>query len=478
MTGSLVWHLFGSILALSSIAAILWWVSKRSRACAGLIGTGIALRACLGLTLFCISYYQLPIAQDLQSGGGYWKHAPDAQLYYRAAVKAADQGLATVRWYRGSPEFVVLLALWMRLVGQNPVAGLFLNIAAYACMSGLVVARFRPQRRDHLWPCLLTIGCYTFSPALLIHGSQPLKDELFVYVVGLGLLAASVFLPALIEEGKRIGLGAALVALAALCTAMYVIAGIRTYYGLTLWAVLAMVLLAGGFRQRLTRLLPYSGAAIAVLVVLWMLYAFGATTAAYRELINPHTVWTSGVARLPAVVGSRLSGFRSAFELSGGGTNLGDATAPTPAPADTGEPEIAAGGAPVLAPSSPVRRVVFGMAVFLTPISLMRAMGLVDFSGGRGLLLIADLDTLFVDATLVAMLMLLARRFALVRRNWIFALTAALVGGVTAVLLGYVVTNYGTLFRVRLTAVMPFWLLPFAAIDHAFGEGAMFRSRK
>jgi hypothetical protein len=40
---------------------------------------------------------------------------------------------------------------------------------------------------------------------LLIHGSQPLKDELFVYVVGLALLAASVFLPALVEGAKRIG---------------------------------------------------------------------------------------------------------------------------------------------------------------------------------------------------------------------------------------------------------------------------------
>ena len=31
---------------------------------------------------------------------------------------------------------------------------------------------------------------------------------------------------------------------------------------------------------------------------------------------------------------------------------------------------------------------------------------------------------------------------------------------VSAVLVGYVVTNYGTLFRLRLLAVVPFWLLP------------------
>ena len=56
-------------------------------------------------------------------------------------------------------------------------------------------------------------------------------------------------------------------------------------------------------------------------------------------------------------------------------------------------------------------------------------------------------------------------RFKQAKRNWTFVLTAVLVGGVTAVLLGYVVTNYGTLFRLRLIAAMPFWLLPLAATD-------------
>ena len=59
------------------------------------------------------------------------------------------------------------------------------------------------------------------------------------------------------------------------------------------------------------------------------------------------------------------------------------------------------------------------------------------------------------------------------KRNWTFALTTVLVGGLTAVMLGYVVTNYGTLFRLRLIAAMPMWLLPLAATDHAPGERAI-----
>jgi hypothetical protein len=45
--------------------------------------------------------------------------------------------------------------------------------------------------------------------------------------------------------------------------------------------------------------------------------------------------------------------------------------------------------------------------------------------------------------------------------------------GETAVLLGYVVTNYGTLFRLRLIAAMPIWLQPLAATDHALSERAI-----
>ena len=87
-------------------------------------------------------------------------------------------------------------------------------------------------------------------------------------------------------------------------------------------------------------------------------------------------------------------------------------------------------------------------------------------------MLITDIDTIFLDLTMVAALALLATQFKHVKRNWAFALTAVLVGGVTAVLLGYVVTNYGTLFRLRLLAAMPIWLLPLAATDDEFVEPA------
>src|SRR5204862_7518742 len=115
-------HLLGSLLAVCAIVAILRWVSKRSTRCFALVGTGVILRACLGLALFWISYYQLPIAHSLQSGGGFWEGAPDARNYYRLASIAAEHGISTVSWERGSPGFVISLVLWMRLVCQRPAA--------------------------------------------------------------------------------------------------------------------------------------------------------------------------------------------------------------------------------------------------------------------------------------------------------------------------------------------------------------------
>ena len=99
--------------------------------------------------------------------------------------------------------------------------------------------------------------------------------------------------------------------------------------------------------------------------------------------------------------------------------------------------------------------------------SLMRALGLVNFAGGQGLLLIADIDTVFLDLTIVAGLALLAGRFKHAKRNWTFVLTAVLVGGVTAVLLGYVVTNYGTLWRLRSLVAIPLWMVVVALPSRA-----------
>jgi hypothetical protein len=93
------------------------------------------------------------------------------------------------------------------------------------------------------------------------------------------------------------------------------------------------------------------------------------------------------------------------------------------------------------------------------PITVLRALSFASFTGGRGLLLITDLDTLVMDAGMIASLLVLLRATQQVgsRPVAIFALVLAVL---TMVSMAYVVTNYGTLFRLRLLAVTPMWVLP------------------
>ena len=102
--------------------------------------------------------------------------------------------------------------------------------------------------------------------------------------------------------------------------------------------------------------------------------------------------------------------------------------------------------------------------------AMLQAAGLFDLSGGRGLLFIADLDTIYVDVTIVLTL-ILAFRSRLTREGWVLAYTVIALAVLTAILMGYVVTNFGTLFRLRTLITVPLWLLPIAAAENTLSRG-------
>ncbi|MGH7335709.1 MAG: hypothetical protein ACREKS_23755 [Candidatus Rokuibacteriota bacterium] len=127
---------------------------------------------------------------------------------------------------------------------------------------------------------------------------------------------------------------------------------------------------------------------------------------------------------------------------------------------------------PPVAPEPPARsvpyvgRLAIGLATLFVPMSVLRSLSIVQFPGGRGLLFLTDLDTLFLDATMVVAFVLLYRRWRGARRQIPYACFVLLLAGVTAVLLAYVVTNFGTLFRLRLMMAVPVWMLALAAAPH------------
>jgi hypothetical protein len=90
-----------------------------------------------------------------------------------------------------------------------------------------------------------------------------------------------------------------------------------------------------------------------------------------------------------------------------------------------------------------------GLTAMFIPRFIAQALGFFEIGGGRGLWFFAELDTIFFDATILALLICLLRYG---RRStwadatvWQVALTTLLTAGALA----YVITNFGTLMRHR-----------------------------
>jgi hypothetical protein len=91
----------------------------------------------------------------------------------------------------------------------------------------------------------------------------------------------------------------------------------------------------------------------------------------------------------------------------------------------------------------------------------------VDFSGGQGFLLVTDIDTVVQAVLLLAALAVVYRRRDALRDNRAFVTFVLVLTAGLWVSMAYVVTNYGTMFRLRPIAMLPIWLLPLATLRHA-----------
>ena len=515
---ALVVQLAIAALTGAGLIAACRWLARRSPLCAALVVTGLLVRAALALILFWTSYLDLPFLRQQHTGDGFWKQAIDAPTYYYLAVHAAERGFGSIVAGSPSPAFVRALALWMQAVGLSPINGAYFNLVVYVAFCVVVVAAFRPAGR---WradlPCAVMVAAVSFSPVLLIYGTQPLKDTMFACLIGLVCVAAYVLLPRL--TGKTGSAAAALAASAVFVAAEYVIGGIRPYYGVLAWTALALVLLLYLWRQGRARLVPYAAMCAALLTAAWMAYTAGAGIA----YLNPYSrivdkAWIMAGRQPPvrpppqtapeaatSVVGM-VDQYRVGFVATPGKTNVVPiettasappaATAqPLPATAAPASPVAAApplasapAPAPALAPApappSPeavlaiasenrVSAIASGLGFLFVPVSLLRALSLTDLTGGRALLAMADLDTMFMDLTILAGIALLVRRRSTIGDRLAYLCFAGALGVSAALLMAYIVTNFGTLFRLRLMMAAPFWMLPLALGTRRAGAAAM-----
>ncbi len=122
--------------------------------------------------------------------------------------------------------------------------------------------------------------------------------------------------------------------------------------------------------------------------------------------------------------------------------------------------------------SEHLKTMAIGLAIVFVPISVLKSLSVVDFPGGRGFLPIADLDTVFQDVAILCLLGLVWTRRHAIGTRLPFVAFCVMLAGTTAVLLGYVVTNYGTLFRMRPMMAIPLCVLVVALSSRGQGRAA------
>jgi hypothetical protein len=254
--------------------------------------------------------------------------------------------------------------------------------------------------------------------------------------------------------------------------ALGLLGGVREYYGIFLWLSLAaglVALLCMG-RGRVMNRVPLVLLSFTILSAWWVAFMIGVgpqyqyyggliakTTGVNIPILasSPKRPATESVTRV-------IQTHRDGFVMSGGATNL---VGPTDIPKASNRNRKATKVTDVS------RGLVTGLLAMFVPMSLLKAASIVTFQGGRGLLFVTDADTLFIDFTLLALAWLMIRHRDSVRASLPSVLFAVALASLTTVLLAYVVTNFGTLFRLRSMTTVPAWVLPLALGTRMIAQG-------
>lgn len=413
---------------LAAFACVLLFAAfrrlNRSSAAGGLVAIGLLLRAVTGQAAFWISYLRLDIARPMQLGGGFWFYGMDGIQYLSRAAAAAREGLGgifSIDPMAVSPVYTQVLAVACALFGPFPSVAILLNAALFlaTCAIVLAVARGGTGARA-------AVAGASLAPSLVLWTTQPMKDVFFVFLLT-AFAGAAAWMIASWKSGER-GLRVTAPAVAAIVV-LYGVAGVRWYIVLALLCASALPLLVAAWRSP-TRLV-----ALALFVAVYACgiaalpqMASGYVPRAIQELfVTPSLGRLAAAPRLP---GQLLTGARSAFEQLGGATRIVPGSVLRPLP-------------PTAA------RAAAGTAALLLPPSLTRAAALCEISGGRGLWLFADLDSVaFALLLAVASVAVVGAFRSCGARSpllWLVLLATAVIG----VAIGYSVTNYGALLRYR-----------------------------
>jgi hypothetical protein len=418
------------------------WTRRQSRLLAVILAAGIVGRAAVGIALFAISRYDLPVLRGMHTGGGFWTLAIDADWYFHTAAAAAGAGVGTISDSLASPTFLRVFAVWLELTGVTPANAILFNLLCYVGIAVMIVAAC-PHRRV----AAVALGAATADPAFVIFGTQALKDPFCILLVAIAAVGVRVWSEGLREGAFRprpLAIG-----LAAVGLGVFGIAGIRAY--IAVFVIIGVVgagvtaLLVGG------RAALWKTAAGYALLTVVLVVAFARGAGGYYPYYKG-LVLSAVATRSVAATVHDLDYARSAFAATGGATSFAEPLGP----AGTGVLDDALRQS---ATSSRAKRLARGCAAMFVPISALQALSIVTFNGGHGLLFITDLDTIVLDLTVISALYIL---IVSAPPPWTLPAIVCLlvILALTTGVLAYVVTNFGTMFRLRLLALVPLWLLP------------------
>ncbi|HUR35329.1 MAG TPA: hypothetical protein VM032_16105 [Vicinamibacterales bacterium] len=437
--------LASGLMVLALVLAIRW-ISRLSRAAGIVVAAGFAVRLVIASALFWISYLRLPVLSSLQVGNGFWNIAIDATEYYQWSLYGAELGLHTITAGAPSPAYLELLAVWMRVFGTSPFSPVLLNLVCYVGTCALLVSVLRGlPARWFVRVSAATVLAVSASPMLLFVSTQALKDSLFLFfatLLGAGVwwTAWTVTEPAL-ASWRRLAPG-----LLALSVGIFVTAGVRAYYPAIASGCFGFFVVAVVVRGRVNWPL-LAAASLLVMAVSVVALLYGSTEGA--SYLRALTGIGPGGSAATLVERSRLG-----FAGSGGATNVVEKP---PVGWDV-DPKFMAG------PSAGhfVRGLAVGLSTLFVPMTILRLLSVIGASGGAAMVALGDLDTLVFDAMVIGTAWFAWRLWKERAPNlpyFVFSLALALT---LAGLMGYIVTNIGTLVRLRLMLLVPLWTLLFA----------------
>jgi hypothetical protein len=462
---------------------LLWacrFVWRRSRPAGLMLVAGLAIRVCGGAFFFTVSYFGWPYLTSLQMGNGFWTLASDAQEYYRMGSQVADHWvLTTTRGYVGP------LGYWMRAVGVNPASPVLFAIVMYTLGVVVLVAAFgRTRTRAAEQALHLGVAALSFTPMLVYSAVFGLKDVFFTSLVV--IMAVTYFTVLLGASWTRTARTTNLLAAAVGIPVMGLIAGTRAYFAILLWAAIAVTYTAcvvAGVPSR-RRILAQAAVALPVLALAIVLGGEGNYPRFLGNLIFGNLISLvpdAVVERQTAAVKEgvdELDRRRKAIDEYGGNSMLsrrtkkpasdslhrqmGDVASP---PAETAaaprsEAAVADRRPEEAADAGRLEGIAVGLGAVLLPSPILGKLAGIDLHISTTARLIADADTVVFDviAAMVLWLVIVNRRETR-SLPLLFGLVLALL---VVVPLAYVMTNFGTLIRLRLLVAAPLWLLTLA----------------